>query len=746
MRVEPTATPPVHKQLAAPVSPGLARRGHAIPVADPRDAAGVRAAISDAQREGKRARRRVQIPCVAVALLGFAFGAAIAAKLGRTDSTAIVLAPCALTGSAVLLLFAVLPSDERSIMLAASSIAVQLLLTAALIIVVGLLPSLRALFVARPCTPPDATCSLLVVDISQFILGPIVLFSAAGYSIWHLAWRRSRGRALLEVVWCGVVGVCRVGCFILTVLTVVRIGLNGGMSLRIARFFIVGAWFGLLDLSISRLKLRIRVQSALASRGEALLTAAAVAAFIGERADAAEMVRRAQASFRAVPLSRVLQSHFESQDPDAALHALSTPVALGQCDVFCQVRARARSPWPLPPSRAVRPSAVPALCAPSAPLPPLCNGHAPLPRPPAPPPKARQCAVPHRAARAPQLARRAPLPLPAPRTPFPRPSHSHSWSDDAGAKYAALSAWGKRFERRHARVPMVWIDRTRQRGAHPAPSLARSDESGVPLTQTLTRPCDCRTWTPPPPPLGSLPCFSRLPLRHLHRPDVGGRCGSAVAMLPGRLQRAARARGAVVPQSALVHYRERSCSTHSHSRGRRSRSVRHVRRVVCPALCLVNARTRGACPLPRPRPRPRSSGGMAQPRPHPSSILTPRNGHSNDYSSTPLLKPSPRPLANQPNPSQEIFVFVSMGAPPTAIEVAMLTADLHIDDFNAMEAQCTHSSDRQRMLCAVESAAGGISGFNRCCAKPSLRPRAVMERAPPDCALHAAGMESALST
>lgn len=87
-----------------------------------------------------------------------------------------------------------------------------------------------------------------------------------------------------------------------------------------------------------------------------------------------------------------------------------------------------------------------------------------------------------------------------------------------------------------------------------------------------------------------------------------------------------------------------------------------------------------------------------------------------------------------------------MGAPPTAIEVAMLTADLHIDDFNAMEAQCTHSSDRQRMLCAVESAAGGISGFNRCCAKPSLRPRAVMERAPPDCALHAAGMESALST
>lgn len=53
---------------------------------------------------------------------------------------------------------------------------------------------------------------------------------------------------------------------------------------------------------------RIRIQSALAARGEAILTAAAVAAFLGS-SDAKLMIAHAQATFRAVPLSQLTLEH-----------------------------------------------------------------------------------------------------------------------------------------------------------------------------------------------------------------------------------------------------------------------------------------------------------------------------------------------------------------------------------------------------------------------------------------------------
>jgi len=36
---------------------------------------------------------------------------------------------------------------------------------------------------------------------------------------------------------------------------------------------------------------------------------------------------------------------------------------------------------------------------------------------------------------------------------------SHSWSDDAAAKYRALTRWGEAFEREHGRKPYVWLDK-----------------------------------------------------------------------------------------------------------------------------------------------------------------------------------------------------------------------------------------------------------------------------------------------
>merc|ERR1719215_2411729 len=36
---------------------------------------------------------------------------------------------------------------------------------------------------------------------------------------------------------------------------------------------------------------------------------------------------------------------------------------------------------------------------------------------------------------------------------------SHSWHDDAGAKWEALQAWKRRFRTKHGRDPRVWLDK-----------------------------------------------------------------------------------------------------------------------------------------------------------------------------------------------------------------------------------------------------------------------------------------------
>lgn len=68
---------------------------------------------------------------------------------------------------------------------------------------------------------------------------------------------------------------------------------------------------------------------------------------------------------------------------------------------------------------------------------------------------------------------------------------------------------------------------------------------------------------------------------------------------------------------------------------------------------------------------------------------------------------------------------MSMGAPSTAIEVALLTGDLPVDTFDTMQARCFSPIDQQRLLATVEAAAGGIDGFNKCVRPPRRRGRGV---------------------
>lgn len=63
--------------------------------------------------------------------------------------------------------------------------------------------------------------------------------------------------------------------------------------------------------------------------------------------------------------------------------------------------------------------------------------------------------------------------------------------------------------------------------------------------------------------------------------------------------------------------------------------------------------------------------------------------------------------------SQEIFVFVSMGASPSMIEITLLSHDLPIDTFDIMHARCHKASDQERLITTVEAATAGLDGFNQ---------------------------------
>ena len=53
---------------------------------------------------------------------------------------------------------------------------------------------------------------------------------------------------------------------------------------------------------------------------------------------------------------------------------------------------------------------------------------------------------------------------------------SHSWSDPAPAKWAALQAWRAGFVRVHGREPRVWIDKWRVLASHDLPTT-EADET-----------------------------------------------------------------------------------------------------------------------------------------------------------------------------------------------------------------------------------------------------------------------------
>lgn len=304
-------------------------------------AAAMRIAMAQAQREGRRARWRVQVPCIALGIVLIVVGCLLIAFLGeyalfgRIAMSAIATSAGA-TG-VVLFLMAVIPADGNLVRLASIAVAFSLLIASALIAATSVVR--RSGGVTTQCTAESTNfeCQEAVLDVVTPALNMIALFvaGAASARATFLAQRQGTApRALLEAVWRMLARFFAFGALVLLMRVAITASGRGAVSIYAAGNLVLGVWLLLLAAVLRYPSVRIRIQSVLAARGEALLTAAAVAAFMGNGVDPSELISRAQGSFRAVPLSLVQLEHLQSNEPDAALFALSAPVALGQCDCF----------------------------------------------------------------------------------------------------------------------------------------------------------------------------------------------------------------------------------------------------------------------------------------------------------------------------------------------------------------------------------------------------------------------------
>lgn len=399
------------------------------------DTTAMQAAISLAQIEGRRARLRVQLPCIVLGVTLFAGGAALGVAMRDTIVGTIGLL-MQVTG-VVGVVLAVLPADERLVFFASGAVVFSTLIASTVLAATVLAPrigryntSCTAAADGSSQSTGDGACWELMVEaiLPAFHIAALIFF---GVGVGRAALRRGTApRVLLESIWrymarliaaISMVIICR-----FVIVTALLGAPPGSRQVPAA-----GVLLGILAIAIRKPTLRIRIQSLLAARGEALLTAASVAAFIGN-APAAEMIVRAQATFRVVPLSSVLSEHLESNEPDPRLFALSQPAVLGQCDAFIRCEpARKRAPIPVGG---------------------VCTSWGVSVRP-------WGALHPHSLA-VPRVATTSHRPHESTLPFAPSVRCSHSWTDEPAKKFEALLAWGYRFEQHFKRTPLVWLDRT----------------------------------------------------------------------------------------------------------------------------------------------------------------------------------------------------------------------------------------------------------------------------------------------
>lgn len=403
----------------------------------------VRERLDTARAEGQRFRLRVQLPLVALGMLinvtVMAVGVVMIAHMltgsARSDAVTVVYYVLLLPGplAAIFILFALLPTDTGVILKLAYGGAFSgcLMFSA----ISAWQAVLDAIEMSRPRRAGAGSCV-------HWQLGEMPCWFAAFPLAWHLmctlfplydgkqiaqlvsAIGRGGGGARVEPV-------PRIlGRTLVTVGLVQLFGLLASAIVGVYRFEPHhpqrGFWLVFCALTAELLLvgpllvhggLRQRMQTWLASRGEAISAAAGVAGLLGNHAPEAVQAKAAEI-FRSVTLDRLTLADMRESTPNPALYTRSEPATFARVDAFVSHR---HAP------RAARASV-------------RARTHAAVPRRPE-----LSTQQPARGGGGASGPRAAPC--------------TCSWRDDADAKWTELSEWCAAFQRRAGRQPRLWIDK-----------------------------------------------------------------------------------------------------------------------------------------------------------------------------------------------------------------------------------------------------------------------------------------------
>ena len=441
-------------QLLASVDGRSGERARALVLSE----AQVRAKLEDGRAQGKRLRRLVQWPTLCLGSAALAGAVVMFVLLHRTTYGSV---PALLMPPTVLmLLLSLLPSDRMAIIWV--NIALALLAAVlAIMFAISLTDELRSYAACRAAAAAarrateQQPCAVNVASLTSNL--GFSLTAAIGGTRFLAGLRASRtARAMLQHVWSAwAQSLFGFATFNVTYIALaMRAGTwedNVSDNILIALTVLLCVIGGLA----LRADFRTRTQAWLASRGEAVTTAASIAALIGNR-PADDVQQIALRRLRCIRLDLISVDELASPQPDPLLFNKSSRCQLGQIDAFISHRC-AFAPPPLPP-------------LPPLPLPSAANRLAggaehrarapPVRWPLLTPRTARPLAGAHAAHRASagRCSRRAP-PVRLRRSRPHTPRSCRSWRDDPHEKWAMMQAWRARFKAEHSREPLVWLDK-----------------------------------------------------------------------------------------------------------------------------------------------------------------------------------------------------------------------------------------------------------------------------------------------
>ena len=375
----------------------------------------VRSTLDDARVQGKRLLRLIA-PTRVVGLSITTTTLVLFVLLSRTDFAGIPVligAPTSLT-----LLVSVLSTERKVIYLLTSSFVVTRLV---IIVLFAMLlyararayaaSGCRALGDATVSSPECLQRSMRILSAAAFLL------SSTLSCVSVIATARLPARLILLRLWRTWGALQLLDCASNTTLAVFDVAIGGWHSDVPQLLQVCNAVMQLVvGMLASRADFRLRAQVWLASRGEAVTTAASIAALIGSR-PVEEVQRVALQRLRCIDLGLVTIDALTSPTPDPLLFGRTVRCQLGQIDAFVSHRcACARARRSRAEARQARAMRGPAVCG-------AARAH--LRAPPAP-----------RAARA-----------------------RRSWSDSGSAKWHMLQAWRATFVAQFGREPRVWLDK-----------------------------------------------------------------------------------------------------------------------------------------------------------------------------------------------------------------------------------------------------------------------------------------------